>query len=264
MAYERKAPYKPGQTAAFKLSRSKIDLFMQCPRCFWLEARKEIKRPSSPPFLINTAIDTLLKIEFDTYRAKSEQHPWQIEFKVNAKPFAHDDMDRWRDALRRGVRVLHKPTNLLITGGVDDVWVNSKGELIVVDYKATAKTGEIEDLGPEGTWHDMYRRQMEVYQWLLRGEGHKVSDTGYFVYANGIAAADGFFNRVEFRTNVFPYRGSDEWIEPTLVKIKECLESDDIPPVGKKVMDQTKPCEYCTYARDRTELTLKALQKRKK
>jgi hypothetical protein len=211
--------------------------------------------------LINTAIDTLLKIEFDTYRAKGEQHPWQIEFKIDAKPFAHNDMDRWRDALRRGVRVEHKPTNLLITGGVDDVWVNSKGELVVVDYKATAKRGEIESLGPKGTWQDMYRRQMEIYQWLLRGEGHKVSDTGYFVYVNGIAEADGFFNKVEFRTNVFPYEGSDKWVEPTLVKIKECLESEKMPPVGKKVMDQTKPCEYCTYARARTQLTLDSVQR---
>jgi len=262
MGYERSPVYKPGQKEVYKLSRSKIDLFMQCPRCFWLEARQKIKRPSSPPFLINSAIDTLLKAEFDIYRAKGEQHPWQIEFQVDAKPFAHNDMDRWRDALRRGVQVLHKPTNLLITGGVDDVWETSSGELVVVDYKATAKSQEIEDLGPVGTWHDMYRRQMEIYQWLLRGEGHKVSDTGYFVYANGIAKKDGFFNKVEFRTNIFPYEGSDKWVEPTLVEIKKCLESNEIPPVGKKVMDQTKPCEFCTYARERTQLTLESLQKK--
>ena len=262
MAYERNPAYRPGQSEQYKISRSKIDLFMQCPRCFWLDARLKIKRPSSPPFLINSAIDTLLKTEFDSYRQKGEQHPWQIEFKVNAKPFAHEDMDRWRDALRRGVQVLHKPTNLLITGGVDDVWVTPKGELVVVDYKSTAKNDEIEDLKPEGTWHDTYRRQMEVYQWLLRGEGHKVSDTGYFVYTNGIAKADGFFDKVEFRTNVFPYKGSDKWVEPTLKKIKQCLEGD-MPAVGHQVMKPDEPCEFCTYAKVRTELTLDALRVKK-
>ena len=93
---------------------------------------------------------------------------------------------------------------------------------------------------------------MEVYQWLLRGEGHKVSDTRYFVYANGIDSGKGFFNKVEFRTNVFPYKGSDKWVEPTLLKIKETLEGE----MPKEAPD----CEYCAYARSRTELTLKHLK----
>jgi len=131
--------------------------------------------------------------------------------------------------------------------------VTSDGELVVVDYKATAKSKEITDL-EESRWHDAYRRQMEVYQWLLRQNGFKVSSTGYFVYANGIAGNDGFFNKVEFRTNVFPYKGSDGWIEPALKKIKDCLESD----IPRESID----CEYCHYAKSRTELTLKALQKK--
>lgn len=254
MAYtrERTQPYQPGQTEPFKLSRSKIEDFIRCPRCFWLDKRLKIAKPSTPPFLINSAIDTLLKTEFDSYRAKGEQHPWQIEFKVDAKPFFHKDLQRWRHTFT-GVQYLHEPTNLFIYGGVDDVWVTPKGELVVVDYKATAKTKEITDLDPSG-WHDSYRRQMEVYQWLLRGEGHTVSDTGYFVYANGIDSKDSFKNIVEFRTNVFPYKGSDAWIEPTLNKIKDCLEND-IPA-------NAPDCEYCTYARQRTQLTIEALQQR--
>lgn len=260
MAYQRSPAYKPGQKEPFKLSRSKIELFTQCQRCFWLEARQKIKRPSSPPFRINSAIDTLLKIEFDSYRAKGKQHPWQIEFKVDAKPFAHEHLDRWRHTFT-GIQHLDDKTNLLIFGGVDDVWETPKGELVVVDYKATAKDDEIEDLGPEGSWHDQYRRQMEIYQWLLRGEGHKVSDTGYFVYANGISKKDGFFNKVEFRTNIFPYKGSDKWVNPTLNKIKDCLESKDMPAVGTAAMGGE--CEFCAYARSRTDLTIKAIQSKK-
>ncbi len=261
MAYERSPSYKPGQKEVYKLSRSRIENFIRCPRCFWLAQRLKIDQPSSPPFLINSAIDELLKTEFDTYRDKDEQHPWQIEFKVDAKPFKHADLSRWRHTFT-GVQRLHEPTNLLIFGGVDDVWINDKDELVVVDYKATAKTSEITDLGPAGGWHDSYRRQMEVYQWLLRGEGHKVSDIGYFVYANGISTGKGFFNKVEFRTNVFPYKGSDKWVEPTLEKIKATLESDKIPPVGQAAMGGE--CEYCTYAKKRTELTLEAIQAKQK
>ncbi|MEI9966803.1 MAG: hypothetical protein WDN67_04185 [Candidatus Moraniibacteriota bacterium] len=31
----------------------------------------------------------------------------------------------------------------LFSGGVDDVWVAPDGELIIVDYKATSKDGEV-------------------------------------------------------------------------------------------------------------------------
>ena len=242
-----------GRRRLINSAESRIENFIRCPRCFWLAQRLKIDQPSTPPFLINSAIDALLKAEFDVYRAKGEQHPWQVEFKVDAKPFAHKDLERWRYVFS-GVQHLHEPTNLLIFGGVDDVWVNPKDELIVVDYKATAKNKEITDL-EDSKWHDSYRRQMEVYQWLLRGEGHKVSDTGYFVYANGISQKDGFFNKVEFRTNVFPYKGSDKWVEPTLVKIKQTLEGD--------MPKQAADCEYCAYARRRTELTLEALRAKK-
>ncbi len=228
-----------------------------------MDVRLKITRPSSPPFQINKAVDELLKKEFDSYRSKGEQHPWQIDFKVDAKPFFHADLDKWR-ANFTGVQYLHGPTNLLVTGAVDDVWVTPKDELVVVDYKATAKNKEIVDLEPVGSWHDTYRRQMEVYQWLLRRNDFKVSNTGYFVYANGIADSDGFFNKVEFRTNVFPYNGNDEWVEPTLVKMKECMDSDDMPEVGRQVMKPTEPCEYCSYARARTELTIKDLQSKPK
>lgn len=258
MAYtrERSAPYQPGQTSPYKVSRSKIELFTQCQRCFWLDARHKIKRPDGPPFNINKAIDELFKKEFDVHRAAGSQHPLQEKFGIKAKPYQHKDMDTWRTNFT-GVAALHKPTNLHVFGAVDDVWINDDDELIVVDYKATAKDKPVTALGPEGGWQDGYRRQMEIYQWLLRANGHKVSDTGYFVYATGDMNQDAFDDKVVFTTHVFPHKGRDAWVEDTLMAMKECLEGD-IPPVGRAAMGGD--CDYCLYARARTELTLKALK----
>ena len=226
---------------------------MQCPRCFWLDTRLKITRPSSPPFQINKAIDELLKKEFDSYRLKGEPHPMMLEFGIKAKPYAHDDLDKWRENFV-GVFTLHQPTNLHVFGAVDDLWVTDDGELIVVDYKATAKASEV---SLDAAWQVSYKRQMEVYQWLLRQNGFKVSDTGYFVYTNGRLDLDGFYNRVEFRTKVISYTGSDDWVEPTIIKMKECMEGD-MPPVGESAMGGA--CEFCSYARARTELTIRELQ----
>lgn len=231
---------------------------MQCPRCFWLEAIKGIKRPSSPPFNINKAIDELFKKEFDHYRKLGKPHPLMKEAKVDAVPYAHDELDTWRHNFS-GVSYLHEPSNLLVFGAVDDVWVNPKGELIVVDYKATAKAEAVKALKEEGTWHDMYRRQMEVYQWLLEKNGFKVSPTGYFVYTTTGSANDKFDSILEFETHIFPHTGKTDWVEGVVNEMKLALNSDEIPPVGTAAMGG--PCEHCEYAKARTALTLAHMQK---
>src|ERR1700722_15407897 len=106
--YQRTIPYKPGQKTAFKVSRSKIDLFINCPACFWLDRRLKITRPDSPPFQINKAVDELYKKEFDTYRKQAEPHPLMLEYKIDAIPFMHEDLDKWR-ANFTGVQFLHEP-----------------------------------------------------------------------------------------------------------------------------------------------------------
>lgn len=253
---ERSKPYTPGQKTPFKVSRSKIELFMQCPRCFWLDVRLKIVRPSTPPFNINKAIDELFKKEFDVYRAKGEPHPLITEFELEAIPFSHDKLDEWRETFV-GVVSVHEPTNLHVFGGVDDLWVRPNGEVLVVDYKATAKD---KDVDINSDWQVSYKRQVEVYQWLLRRNGLTVSDTAYFVYTNGRLDADGFNDRVEFKTKLIPYTGNASWVEPTLIKMKQCMDGD-MPPVGINIMGGS--CEYCAYARSRTQLTLDALSTKK-
>ena len=248
----RTIPYKPGQKEAFKVSRSKIEDFINCPRCFWLDRRLKITKPDTPPFQINKAVDELYKKEFDIYRKNKEPHPLMIEYKIDAIPYEHDELDNWRENFY-GVQYLDITTNLLIFGAVDDIWVNKKGELIVVDYKATAKKSEVSLDAP---WQISYKRQMEVYQWLLRKNGFKVSDKGYFVYTNGRLDLDGFYDKVEFRTKVIEYIGDDKWINPTIKKLKACLELEEMPKTGDE-------CQYCAYAKSRTDLTLKYLIKNK-
>lgn len=255
---KRSAPYLPGQAEPYKLSRSKIELFMQCKRCFWLDVRRKITRPSSPPFNINKAIDELFKKEFDSYRAKGEPHPLMVEAGVQAIPFAHDELDKWRHNFT-GVSTLHQKTNLHIYGAVDDIWIDSDGKLIVVDYKATAKAEPVKKLGAEGTWHDMYRRQMEIYQWLLSRNGFDVSPTGYFVYATGSWAHDKFDNIVQFETHVFPHHGKTDWVDDAIIKMKKTMDSKQMPEVGLAAMGGE--CEHCAYAHKRTASTLEFLQK---
>lgn len=230
---------------------------MQCPRCFWLDTRLKITRPNTPPFNINKTIDELYKKEFDAHRAAGTPHPIMTDNQIKAVPMQHENMETWRHNFT-GIVTIHQPTNLHVFGAIDDLWVGDDGKAIVVDYKATSKDKEV---SIDADWQVSYKRQLEVYQWLLRQNGLEVSDTGYFVYTNARIDLDGFNDRLEFKTKLIPYTGNDAWVEPTLQKMKDCMEGD-MPPVGQAAMGGD--CDYCTYARKRTELTMKHLQNRQK
>lgn len=231
--------FDPNAEKPYRLSRSKIDLFLECPRCFYIDRRLGTGRPPGYPFSLNSAVDTLLKKEFDAHRAEGTPHPLMERYGIDAVPLQHEKMEEWRDSLRKGVRYLHEPTNLLLTGGVDDVWVDPDGAFIVVDYKATSKKGKI---GIDAPWQIAYKRQMEFYQWLLRQNGHKVSDTGYFVYCDGDTDKEAFDAQLEFDVHVIPYEGDDSWVEETIEAAHRCLMGDEIPPADEE-------CDYCAYRR---------------
>ncbi|MBJ7391139.1 MAG: hypothetical protein JHC85_06200, partial [Chthoniobacterales bacterium] len=57
------------------MSRTKVERFRDCPRCFYLDEKLKIRRPPGPGFSINSAVDTLLKKEFDIHRAAGTPHP---------------------------------------------------------------------------------------------------------------------------------------------------------------------------------------------
>ena len=235
--------YEPGSSKPFKLSRSRIENFIRCPRCFYLDRRLGVDQPPGFPFNLNSAVDALFKKEFDVHRMQQTAHPLMKAYGIDAIPYEHEDIDKWRENFV-GVQHIHEPTNLLITGAVDDVWQTPAGDLIVVDYKSTAKNGEV---NIDAEWQNGYKRQLEIYQWLLRGNEFTVSDTGYFVYANGQTDREAFDGKLEFDVKVIPYTGDASWVDDVLQRIHECLNGDTIP--------QSAPsCEYCAYRRVASEM----------
>lgn len=221
----------------FKLSRSKIDLFLNCPRCFYMDRKLGVSQPPGYPFNLNTAVDTLLKKEFDIHRENKTAHPLMKVYGIDAIPMAHENINQWRDALKGGIQYLHEKTNLLITGGIDDVWIGFDGKLIIVDYKATSKTG---DVNLDAGWQIGYKRQMEIYQWLFKKNNFDVSKTGYFVYCNGNTDKKAFDGKLEFDIKIIPYEGDDSWVEQIIVDIHNCLTANALPKSGAD-------CDFCKY-----------------
>ncbi|QQR82481.1 PD-(D/E)XK nuclease family protein [Candidatus Campbellbacteria bacterium] len=227
--------YNPASTEPFKLSRSKIEQFMNCPRCFYLDRRIGVGQPPGFPFALNSAVDTLLKKEFDIHRAAQTAHPLMKTYDLNMVPFQHEMIDEWRENFK-GIQFHHKATNFIMTGAVDDLWVNEDKEIVVVDYKSTSKPSKVT---LDADWQIGYKRQMEMYQWLLRQLGFRVSNTGYFVYANGKTDREAFDGKLDFDIDILPYTGNGSWVEDTLFKIKECLDGE--------MPESSASCDYCAY-----------------
>ena len=232
--------YKSDIKEPFNVSRSKIAFFLECPQCFWLDRKLGITRPDMPGWSLNSAVDNLLKNEFDLLREKKEPHRLMQLYKIDSVPFSHPSFDIWRDDhnMKVGASFLHKKTNLNICGIIDDIWINNKtNELHIVDYKSTSTDYPI---SLDSKYKEEYKKQMEIYQWIFLQMGFSVSKTGYFLFANGNKNLPGFHGKLEFETSIISYPGDTSWIEPVILEIKKCLDSDDIP-------ESAKSCQYCSY-----------------
>ncbi len=235
--WNMKRTFDPKSDLLFPISRSKIEDFIRCARCFYLDVRLGIGRPSSPAFTLNIAVDALLKKEFDLHRAESSRHPFMEEYGIAAVPYRHAKLDEWRNNFK-GIRHIHAPTNFEVFGAVDDIWIDEAKNLIVVDYKATSTMGAVGIEG--GGYKDGYKREVEVYRWLLEQNGFPVSPVSYFVYANGKKDLPAFHKKLEFNITLIPYRGDVQWIPKALQGIKDALTRDSLPESGEG-------CEHCGY-----------------
>ena len=230
--------YDPTPTKLFKISRGKLDLFLNCPRCFYVDRRLGVGQPPGYPFNLNIAVDELLKKEFNQYRKSQTPHPIFLEHNLDLVPFDHPDIAQWQDSLHAGVQFHVPGTNLLLTGGVDDVWINpTTKELFIADYKATSKFGEV---NLDAEWQIGYKRQVEVYQWLFRKNKFTVSDTAYFVYCNGKKDRDRFDKQLHFEVSLLHYTGNANWVDGAINDAHRCLMGGTTPP-------PSKDCDYCKY-----------------
>ena len=251
--------YKPNQTDDHKISRSRFDDFMTCKRCFYLKVNKGFMSPSTPGWTLNTLTDTLLKKEFDECRKKQKPHRIMVECGLNHMvPYISEKIkdkkgndilliDRWRDSLHYGIKHRFKDTNIILQGGIDDVWFNTKTEeLVIADYKSQHKKQGVS----QGTYFNEpykegYQRQLDYYAYILTGMGYKVSSDAYFYICNAKEVDEGFYGKMLFDEVLIHYKIKTNYLESKIQKMIDTMNSENIP-------DSHESCENCAYARQRS------------
>ena len=160
----------------YKLSPSSINLFLECPHCFWLQLVKGIKRPEGIFPSLPSGMDKILKHHFDTYMEKGELPP---EIKAHGltngyKLFADKKtLDIWRSNFK-GIQYLDQTSGVLLRGAVDNILTNGK-KLIVLDYKTRGFPLK------EDT-HTHYQTQLDLYNFLLRKNGYETANYAYLLF----------------------------------------------------------------------------------
>ena len=176
-----------------KLSPSSLNLYLECPCCFWLDKRMGIRRPQPYPYALNAAVDLLLKEEFDSYRKKGEQHPLLLAHNIQAKLFSNQELlNQWRNNFS-GIRYFDEELEATIFGAVDDVLEFPDGKLAALDYKSTGST--------VATVYDRFQIQMDIYTYLLEKNGFPTVRKGYLAFYI-VDKKNGFNDRLPFRKEI--------------------------------------------------------------
>lgn len=240
--------YDPKRKEPYEISRSRVENFIRCPACFYMQQVEGIKFPDFPGFNINEATDVLLKKHFDRYRSDASTPPFfkthDLEHLV---PFQHENFDKWTQSLHFGaegrMHTVVEELNLKIGGGLDDVWQNIETkELHIVDYKSTSQKSPGRTITLDDPYKAAYKRQMDLYVWVLRRMDFEVSDIGYFLYVDGDRFTDRDFlsdneGLMVFKTTLIPYVVDTSWIGPSLKKIKKTLDKPARP-------EHSEHCQY--------------------
>ncbi len=224
----------------YELSRSRIENFINCPACFYMQQVEGIVFPSIPGFNLNEATDILLKKDFDKYRGTGNSHPFLISLGFpHLVPFQHEHFELWTQSMHFGaenrMHYDHFDTNLRIGGGLDDIWLNKiNSKLHIVDYKSTSQKKDNGPITLDDKWKNAYKRQMDLYTWIMKNKQFNVDEVGYFLYCDGNRFSQkGFLNKnnaqMEFKMTLIPYRTDISWIEPVLKNIYNLLRENKRP-----------------------------------
>lgn len=207
-----------------KLSPNSLNLYKECPLCFWLEKRMKIKRPPPYPYALNMAIDTLLKREFDSYRAKGEVHPLILAHNIPAKLFPNQELlNEWRSNFK-GIRHYDPKLDAVLFGAVDDVLEFPDGKLAPLDYKSTGSSN--------ANIYDRFQLQMDVYTYLLEKNNFSTIGKGYLAFYI-VNKEDGFGDRLPFRKEIKEIKTDTSYVPELFGKAVALLRSDSPPQHSK-------------------------------
>jgi len=216
-----------------RLSPSTLNLFLECPRCFWLHINERVHRPRGIFPSLPSGMDNVIKVYFDKYRVKGELPP---EIKGEVQGVLMSDLNllnQWRD-WRTGLSYNDEELGVSLFGAVDDCLQDGK-EYIILDYKTRGFPPK------EGDSEKYYSNQLNCYSLLLEKNGHPTKGIGYLVYYYPDKVHEN--GKIDFNVKVIELKTDPNKARKTLQDAMKLLKGP--------IPSHTSECEQCAWGRDR-------------
>lgn len=220
-----------------RLSPSSLNLFLECPRCFWLQINESIHRPRGAYPSLPGGMDTIIKVYFDKYRVKGELPP-EVKGRLEGRLLSDTNLlNKWRN-WRTGLKYKDEDLGVTLFGALDDCLVDSSSSekiyYMPLDYKTRGS------MPRDGDSEKYYGNQLDCYALLLEGNGYPIGEFGYLLYYYPKEVKEEgnvVFNVEPIRLKVDPERA-----RKTLRDAVKLLNGP-IPPHHSE-------CEYCIWGRN--------------
>ena len=220
-----------------KLSPSALSVFKDCPRCFWLERRQDLKRPRGVFPSLPGGMDRRLKEWYDKYRAEGKLPP-EVSGQLPGQLYSdQQNLELWR-SWRTGLQAQVSP-EAIVSGALDDLLHEPKAKTYhVLDYKTRGSPPV------PGDTEKYYSTQGDAYALMLEANklppGPKACFVYYWPVEVGLAAAGELSSAgVRFRCEVVQVEAQPQRAAKLALAATACL-------VGPIPGGQPK-CEVCNY-----------------
>jgi len=224
---ERVPSAKTPKKSRIRLSPSALSLFLQCPRCFWLEKNKGIKRPRGIFPSLPGGMDTVIKEYFDIFRMKGDMPP-EIKGKMRGEFFSDiSTLDKWRNWRKSDLCYKDRESNAILIGALDDCLIEDDF-YIPLDYKTRGY--EL-----KGDPRRYYQNQLDCYCLILEYSGFKTKGLAYLLY---------YWPEEVQQNGIVKFHVEPIKIETNIESAKRTIKN------AAKLLSLTMPksnpdCEYC-------------------
>jgi len=203
------------------LSASSLNLYLECPRCFWLTINRGLRRPRAPFPSIATGLDLVVKKYFDSYRGKNILPPI-LQEKIKG---------RLIDILPKTLWYNSSELNASLQGKLDECIVDEEGFYLALDHKTRSSAPSL--------IHEAFQFQLDVYTFLLEKNNFKSRNLAFLVY---YIPEEGILH------NGFPFKAEVKEVE-TNPQRAEKVFIEAVQLLRKEMPPSSENCEFCNWAR---------------
>jgi len=242
---------------SLRLSKSQLDKFQDCPRCFWLKHKHGLDQPEMISSKVWKGIERITQAHYETHR-QAQTTPSNIigQVPVGAIPYQGEKIDL--KSLRYwGKGLAFEVDGITVTTALDDMlqWtVDGKTKYAVIDYKSKSKETD------EASTAELYQNQADVFDLACNLNKHPTDGLVYFDYWYPIEVTAGDQERTLQRwgSQIIALKADHDRVKNLVLAAAACLDSampePNILRVKGKKGEKLEGCPVCIYVQERAQI----------